>query len=122
MRFDKGIKKKYRRSIEDAFDTILDKGNDFHREMIETIIDSKMLVCVFPVSRVNASGITGVINGRRTNDRIESEILSLREALEKARSMNVKVKMQGNGYVIKQAPLAGGRWSEDGVLVLNLQG
>ncbi|HEX8370210.1 MAG TPA: hypothetical protein VF604_16805 [Pyrinomonadaceae bacterium] len=81
MRFDKGIKKKYRRSIEDAFATILDKGNDFHREMIETIIESKMLVCVFPVSKVNASGITGVINPRETNEKIESEILSLREAL-----------------------------------------
>lgn len=80
MRFDKGIKKKYRRSIEDAFQTILDKGNDFQREMMEIILDSDMLVCVHPVSRVNASGITGIINARRTNDKIESEILSLREA------------------------------------------
>jgi hypothetical protein len=80
MKFDKGIKKKYRQSIEDAFQTILDKGNFFHRDLIETIIDSKMLICVFPVSKVNASGITGVINPRKTNDKIESEILSLREA------------------------------------------
>jgi cell division protein FtsI (penicillin-binding protein 3) len=48
--------------------------------------------------------------------------LSLREAVEKARSMKVKVKMQGYGYVVKQSPIAGGRWNEDGVLVLNLQG
>ena len=48
--------------------------------------------------------------------------LSLREALEKARSMKVKVKMQGYGYVVKQSPIAGGRWNEDDVLVLNLQG
>jgi len=80
MRFDKGIKKKYRQSIEDAFDVILDKGNDFHREMIESIIESEMLICVFPVSRVNASGITGVISARKTNDKIESERLNLEEA------------------------------------------
>ena len=48
--------------------------------------------------------------------------LSLREAVEKARAMRVKVKMHGNGYVIKQAPMAGGRWSEEDILVLNLQG
>jgi cell division protein FtsI (penicillin-binding protein 3) len=48
--------------------------------------------------------------------------LSLREAVEKARTMKVNVKMQGYGYVIKQAPTPGGRWNEDDVLVLNLQG
>jgi cell division protein FtsI (penicillin-binding protein 3) len=48
--------------------------------------------------------------------------LSLREAIEKSRSMKVKVKMQGYGYVVKQSPTAGGRWNEDEVLVLNLQG
>src|SRR6185503_16636421 len=48
--------------------------------------------------------------------------LSLREALEKAQSLKVKVRLQGNGYVIKQAPAAGGRWNEEEVLILNLQG
>jgi cell division protein FtsI (penicillin-binding protein 3) len=48
--------------------------------------------------------------------------LSLREALEKAQTMKVKLRLQGNGYVVKQAPAAGGRWSDGEVLVLNLQG
>ena len=48
--------------------------------------------------------------------------LSLREAVEKARAMGVKVKMHGNGYVIRQSPSSGGRWSEEDILVLNLQG
>jgi len=48
--------------------------------------------------------------------------LSLREAVEKARSMNVKVQMHGNGYVVKQAPAPGRRWNEAGFLVLKLQG
>ena len=48
--------------------------------------------------------------------------LSLREAVEKARDLNLKVKIHGNGYVIKQSPGPGGRWDENGMLVLNLQG
>jgi cell division protein FtsI (penicillin-binding protein 3) len=48
--------------------------------------------------------------------------LSLREALEKAQALKVKVRLQGNGYVVKQAPAAGDRWSDERFLVLNLQG
>jgi hypothetical protein len=36
--------------------------------------------------------------------------------------LKVKVQMRGNGYVVKQLPLPGGRWNEEEVLVLNLQG
>ncbi len=48
--------------------------------------------------------------------------LSLREAVEKARAMKMNVKMHGNGYVVNQAPPAGGPWSEDAILVLHLKG
>jgi cell division protein FtsI (penicillin-binding protein 3) len=48
--------------------------------------------------------------------------LSLREAVERARAMKVRVKMRGNGYVVKQSPAPGARWSENDTLVLNLQG
>lgn len=81
MRFDRGINKKYRQSIEDAFDTIITKGNDFHREMMNEIVASKMLVRCKPVKEVNASGITGVIDSGRTNDKIAAGPMSLREAL-----------------------------------------
>jgi hypothetical protein len=80
MKFDKGIAKKYRQSIEDAFETILDKGDDFHRRMIKLIIETEMLICVHPVSKVNASGITGLRNPLVTNLKIQTERLSLREA------------------------------------------
>ncbi len=81
MRFDEGIAKKYRQSIEDAFQTILDKGNETHRRTARLILDSEMLVCVFPVSKVRASGLSGVINPSETNEKIASERLSLKEAL-----------------------------------------
>ena len=48
--------------------------------------------------------------------------LSLREAVEKARSMKIKVEMRGNGYVVKQLPVPGAAWGKDGMLTLNLQG
>src|SRR5919106_1775379 len=46
--------------------------------------------------------------------------LSLREALEKAQTLKVKLRLQGNGYVVKQSPEAGRRWNEESVLLLNL--
>jgi len=81
MKFDKGIDKKYRTSVEDAFATILEKGNDFHRHIMSEILESKMLVRVRPVNQINASGITGVINPVKTNYKLATERLSLREAL-----------------------------------------
>jgi len=82
MRFDRGIEKNYRKSIEDAFEAMLDKGNESHREIAEMILDSKMLIRVGPVSRINASGVTGLIDNGDTNDRIEDERLSVREAFD----------------------------------------
>lgn len=81
MKFDKGIEKKYRNSVEDAFETIVEKGNDLQREIAVQILKSKMLVRVRPVSEVNASGVTGLIDPGATNERIAEERLSLREAL-----------------------------------------
>jgi hypothetical protein len=81
MKFDKSIGKKHRQSIENAFQTILEKGNEDHRRVAQLILDSKMRVFVAPVSRVNASGITGVVKPSETNDRIASERLSVKEAL-----------------------------------------
>jgi hypothetical protein len=82
MKFDKGIDKKYRKSIEDAFETIMEKGNQRHRRTLKLILDSNMIVCVHPVSKVNASGITGVVSPSRLNDRIESERMSLQDAFD----------------------------------------
>lgn len=81
MRYDRGIGKKYRQSIESAFDTIIAQGDDFHREMMGEIMRSRMLIRCRPVKEVNASGITGVIDPGSTNAKIRSGPLSLREAL-----------------------------------------
>lgn len=82
MRFDKGIAKKYRHSIERAFEAMIEKGSDSHRETAELMLDSKMLIRVGPVSKINASGVTGVIDPGDTNDRIRDERFTLREAFD----------------------------------------
>ncbi len=80
MRFDDGIAEKYRRSIDDAFATIMEKGNDDHRRVTGAILDSEMLIQVKPVSEVNASGVTGAISPRSTRGKLD-EPMGLVEAL-----------------------------------------
>jgi len=81
MKFDNGIAKKYTRSVEDAFDAIIARGNDEHRRVARSILDSEMLVRVLPVSMVNASGVTGLIDAEATNEKIADGGISFLEAL-----------------------------------------
>lgn len=81
MRFDKGIQDKYRQSVEDAFAAIVVNGNDEHRMVLNEIEESELLVRVRPVREINASGVTGLINPVKTNYKMMTERLSLREAL-----------------------------------------
>lgn len=81
MRFQSEIKSIYRSSVEDALATILEKGNEFHRHMIGELLASDLFIRVRPVSEINASGVTGVVSTIRTNYKLATERLSLREAL-----------------------------------------
>ena len=81
MKIEKGIAKKYRESVEGAFATILEKGSEAHREYMDAILASDMLVRVRPVSEVNASGITGLISSIKTNYRLATERMDLVDAL-----------------------------------------
>ena len=81
MKFDKGIARKYRKSVEDAFATIVNKGNDLQKDIAKRILESHMLVRVRPVKEINASGVTGLIDAGETNDKIADERLSIRESL-----------------------------------------
>jgi hypothetical protein len=80
MKFDIGIASKYIKSVEDAFETIISKGNKTQRFIARTILESDMLLRVGPVSQIRASGVTGVIDPARANKRIRRETLSLTEA------------------------------------------
>ena len=48
---------------------------------MNAILRSDLLIRVKPVKEINASGITGIIDEGRTNDRMSDERLNLREAL-----------------------------------------
>lgn len=81
MIFDSEISPKYIDSVERAFSVILEKGDENHRLIANEILASELLIRVAPEKDIRASGITGLISSRRTNDKIESERLSIREAL-----------------------------------------
>lgn len=80
MKFDNGIAKKYRKSIEDALTAIAAQGNDDHRMVTDLILNSGMLVQVKPVSEVNASGVTGLVSPWRTRGKLD-EPMELLEAM-----------------------------------------
>jgi hypothetical protein len=80
MRFDDGIDKKYLRSVEDALAAIMIQGNDEHRRITQLILDSQLLIQVKPVSKVKASGVTGVISPWSTRRKLD-EPMMLMEAL-----------------------------------------
>ena len=81
MRLEANVDSRYRRSVENAFDAIVAQGNDLHREIANLILESDMLVRVRPVSEINASGVTGLIDRGDTNDKIEDGRVNLIEAL-----------------------------------------
>lgn len=81
MKFEDGIDKKYRDSVNAAFETIVKLGDEEHRMYIGEILDSEMMIRVRPVSEINASGVTGLISPLKTNYHLATERLSLRDAL-----------------------------------------
>jgi hypothetical protein len=81
MKFEDGIDKKYRDSVNAAFETIVKLGDEEHRMYIGEILDSEMMIRVRPLSEINASGVTGLISPIKTNYHLATERLSLRDAL-----------------------------------------
>lgn len=81
MQFKPNIASKYQKSVSDAFAVILEKGSENQRFIAGEIIASDLLINVAPVSKIKASGITGLKNAFKTNRRIDSERLNLREAM-----------------------------------------
>jgi len=80
MRIDDGVEEKYRKSVDDALAAIIEQGNDEHGRITQLILDSKMLIQVKPVSRVKASGVTGVTSPWSTRRKLD-EPMSLTDAL-----------------------------------------
>jgi len=97
MKFQRGIEKKHRDSIKKACDTIAEVGDDFHKHMMNEFFESKMLIKVEPVVKINASGVTSVINSIKTNIRMARERLSLRDALGEI-YISIAAETIGDGF------------------------
>lgn len=81
MRFNENVPKKYRKSINRAFETILKKGTARNKRTAQMILDSELLICAGPVKEVVASGITGLIDPSATQQKIADGRMTLTEAL-----------------------------------------
>ncbi len=81
MRFGNGVTPKYWAAIDEAIETILDKGNDGHKETARTLYASDISIDFVPLKEINCSGVTGLNNSRNTNKRIDREEMSVHDAL-----------------------------------------
>ena len=82
MRFTPNIHKRFRYSIETAMSTILEVGLEEHKVVARSILASNLEIRVQPAARIGgASGITTLIDARRTRRLIASGPLGLIEAL-----------------------------------------
>jgi hypothetical protein len=113
MKFDEGIDPKYKKAVEDAITAIIEKGNESHRTVATAIRDSDMLIRVEPVSEVNASGRTGVINWFFTNRRIADEKLNLIEALAEVYILFASETIDGGPRAVEGTFVHEGRHAYD---------
>lgn len=81
MKFEDKIETKYRDALEEAVETVLEKGNKQQKNVARLAKESDLLFRVVPLAEINCSGVTGLIDNNRTNERIKRETLDIREAL-----------------------------------------
>lgn len=81
MKFDKGIAKKYRNALEEAVKIVIEKGNKQQRFVAKLIEKTDILIRVVPLKEINVSGVCGVIDNVRTNERIANEVIDVETAM-----------------------------------------
>lgn len=81
MKFADKIETKYRDALEEAVETVLEKGSKQQKNVARLAKESDLLFRVVPLAEINCSGVAGVIDNNRTNERIKNETLDIREAL-----------------------------------------
>ncbi len=90
------------------------------------IVPQREAVKLRPASAVEKLVLTHKQNPRvhhikRTTGFPDFTGLSLREAVTKAKTLNLQVEIKGHGYVVRQAPLPGTRWDEGETLTMTLR-
>ena len=67
--------------VNNAVDVILDRGNETHSRTVNSLTRGDVEIRVVPISKINVSGITGLVSRRRTNRQINDEPIGFYEAL-----------------------------------------
>lgn len=81
MKFDSKVGTIYRDAIEEAVETILERGSKQQKNVARLTKESDLLIRFVPLAEINCSGVTGLIDSNHTNERIQNETLDIREAL-----------------------------------------
>jgi hypothetical protein len=108
MWFNDQVTTELKSVIDDAFESILARGNADHRRIAGAIRGSNMLINASPVSVVNASGITGVIDANSTSEKIAEGRMGIQEAL-------------GEVFITFATETLGSRRGTEGTLVHEMQ-
>lgn len=119
MKFENDVEPKYRQAVEDAIEAIIATGNDSHKMVATAIRDSDMLLRVEPVSKVNASGRTGIVNWFFTNRRIADEHLSVLEALDEVYMLFASETIDGGPRAVEGTFVHEGRHAYDFAQVIS---
>jgi hypothetical protein len=81
MKFANDVQTKYRDAIEEAVETILEKGNKQQRNVARLAKETDLLIRFVPLAEINCSGVTGVIDVDKTNRLIERRTVGVEEAM-----------------------------------------
>ena len=81
MIFADNVETKYRDAMEEAVETIFEKGNKQQKNVARTIKENDILIRFVPLAEIGCSGVTGLIDNRKTNRRIDREEIKIEEAM-----------------------------------------
>lgn len=81
MKFADDVKTEYRDAMEEAVETILERGNKQQKNVARTAKETDLLIRFVPLAEINCSGVTGLIDNRKTNRRINRGRIEVEEAM-----------------------------------------
>lgn len=81
MIFADNVETKYRDAMEEAVETILEKGNKQQKNVARTAKETDLLIRFVPLAEIGCSGVTGLIDNNKTNRRIDREPIEVEEAM-----------------------------------------
>ena len=67
MKFDSNVGTIYREAIEEAVETILERGSKQQKNVAHLAKESDLLIRFVPLAEINCSGETCLIDNNRTN-------------------------------------------------------